>query len=84
MGRPDMAYFSFTQKYFAGEPIRVFNNGDFDNDLYRDFTYIDDIVDGTVKSMNLTGYNIINLGNNKPSQLNRLIQLIEVKLNKLA
>lgn len=46
MGRPDMAYFSFTNKYFAGEPIHIYNNGDFENDLYRDFTYIDDIVTG--------------------------------------
>ena len=46
MGRPDMAYFGFTDKYFAGEPIKIFNNGDFENDLYRDFTYIDDIVEG--------------------------------------
>src|SRR5690625_3542617 len=46
MGRPDMAYFGFTDKFFAGEPIEIFNNGDFDNDLYRDFTYIDDIVEG--------------------------------------
>lgn len=49
MGRPDMAYFSFTDKYFAGEPIRIFNNGDFEHDLYRDFTYIDDVVEGLVR-----------------------------------
>lgn len=49
MGRPDMAYFGFTDKYFAGEPIRIFNNGDFENDLYRDFTYIDDIIEGIVR-----------------------------------
>lgn len=46
MGRPDMAYFSFTNKYFKGEPIKIFNNGDFKHDLYRDFTYIDDIIEG--------------------------------------
>ncbi|GAB6168222.1 NAD-dependent epimerase/dehydratase family protein [Clostridium carnis] len=46
MGRPDMAYFGFTNKYFNDEAIKIFNNGDFDNDLYRDFTYIDDIVEG--------------------------------------
>ena len=49
MGRPDMAYFNFADLYFAGKPIRVFNNGDLDNDLYRDFTYIDDIVEGIVR-----------------------------------
>jgi len=46
MGRPDMAYFGFTDKYFKGEPIKIFNNGDFEHDLYRDFTYVDDIVEG--------------------------------------
>src|SRR5690625_4376979 len=45
MGRPDMAYFTFTNKFFAGEPIHIFNNGDFENDLYRAFTYIVDIVE---------------------------------------
>ena len=49
MGRPDMAYFSFTDSYFRGEPIKIYNNGDFDNDLYRDFTYIDDIVEGIIR-----------------------------------
>lgn len=43
-GRPDMAYFSFTRKIFEGEPIEVFNNGN----LMRDFTYIDDIINGIV------------------------------------
>ena len=41
-GRPDMAYFGFTNKIFAGEPIKIFNNGD----MLRDFTYVDDIVTG--------------------------------------
>src|SRR5699024_2692024 len=39
-GCPDMDYFGFTDKFFKGEPIKIFNNGDFENDLYRDFTYI--------------------------------------------
>lgn len=43
-----MAYFGFTDKYFGG-PIEIFNNGDFENDFYRDFTYIDDIVVGVLK-----------------------------------
>src|SRR5690554_7616409 len=49
MGRPDMAYFIFTDKYFKGETIKIFNNGDFENDMYRDFTYIDDIVEGIIR-----------------------------------
>ncbi|MBN1987591.1 MAG: NAD-dependent epimerase [Prolixibacteraceae bacterium] len=44
-GRPDMAYFSFTKNILEGKPIKIFNHGD----LYRDFTYIDDIVEGVVK-----------------------------------
>jgi UDP-glucuronate 4-epimerase len=47
-GRPDMAYFSFTKNILEGTPIKVFNHGD----LYRDFTYIDDIVDGITKIIN--------------------------------
>jgi len=47
-GRPDMAYFSFTKNILEETPIRIFNNGD----LYRDFTYIDDIVDGITKIIN--------------------------------
>jgi len=43
-GRPDMAYFSFTKDIFNGKPIKVFNKGD----MYRDFTYVDDIVDGII------------------------------------
>jgi nucleoside-diphosphate-sugar epimerase len=80
IGRPDMSIYRFIESIKDGKEITVYGDGSQE----RDFTYIDDIVDGTVKSMNLTGYNIINLGNNKPSQLNRLIQLIEVKLNKKA
>jgi UDP-glucuronate 4-epimerase len=41
-GRPDMAYFSFTNRIVKGEPIKIFNNGD----MWRDFTYIDDVVAG--------------------------------------
>ncbi|WP_346859431.1 NAD-dependent epimerase [uncultured Draconibacterium sp.] len=47
-GRPDMAYFSFTKDILSGTPIKVFNHGD----LYRDFTYIDDIVEGIIKILN--------------------------------
>jgi nucleoside-diphosphate-sugar epimerase len=75
-----MAYYKFVKAALEDKPIEVYNNGE----MQRDFTYIDDIVDGTIKSMELTGYNLINLGNNKPSQLNRLIKLIENKVNKNA
>lgn len=48
LGRPGMAYYSFVNKYFAGETIEIYNKGDFKNDMYRDFTYVDDIVEGVV------------------------------------
>lgn len=83
MGRPDMAYFSFTDKFFKGEPIKIFNNGDFENDLYRDFTYIDDIVEGIVRVIDLPPkegkpmYRIFNIGNNKPEKLMYFINTLE-------
>src|SRR5690625_7815025 len=75
MGRPDMAYFGFTNKYFSGEPIKIFNNGDFENDLYRDFTYIDDIVEGIVRLADKppidedVKHKVYNIGNNQPEKL---------------
>ncbi|MBT2290568.1 SDR family NAD(P)-dependent oxidoreductase [Paenibacillus albidus] len=87
MGRPDMAYFGFTQKYFAGEPIKIFNNGDFSKDLYRDFTYIDDIVEGIVRvlgkaSMEKIPHSIYNIGNNRPEKLMVFIETLEKCLSK--
>lgn len=86
LGRPDMAYFSFTRKYFAGEPIHIYNNGDFENDLYRDFTYIDDVVDGIAKVLSNppSGQipNIVyNMGNNKPEKLMKFIIVLEKALS---
>lgn len=85
MGRPDMAYFGFTQKYFAGEPIKIFNNGDFDNDLYRDFTYIDDIVEGIERLLSSpppigeenVPHKVFNIGNNSPEKLMFFIETLE-------
>lgn len=89
MGRPDMAYFGFTQKYFAGEPIRIFNNGDFEKDLYRDFTYIDDIVEGIVRLIgnipnqeNTVPHQVFNIGNNSPEKLMVFIETLEKCLSK--
>jgi len=86
MGRPDMAYFSFTDKYFAGEPIKIFNNGDFKNDLYRDFTYIDDIVIGIERLIENppTGqvpHKVYNIGNNNPEKLMHFIETLEKALS---
>ncbi|WEG14885.1 NAD-dependent epimerase/dehydratase family protein [Pullulanibacillus sp. KACC 23026] len=82
MGRPDMAYFSFANKYFSGEPIRIFNNGDFENDLYRDFTYIDDIIEGISRLLNNPPstpipHRVFNIGNNKPEKLMNFISTLE-------
>src|SRR5690625_3324599 len=87
MGRPDMAYFGFTDKFFTGEPIKIFNNGDFDNDLYRDFTYIDDIVEGFERLLENpptaeVPHKVYNIGNNNPEKLMRFIEALEGALSK--
>ncbi len=80
-GRPDMAYYRFTKQIVNGEPIQVFNRGE----MKRDFTYIDDIVNGTMAAIDLgADYEIFNLGNNRPVDLLYLIQLIEEALGKVA
>lgn len=86
MGRPDMAYFSFANKYFAGEPIRIFNDGDFQNDLYRDFTYIDDIVTGIERLISkpptdAVPHKVYNIGNNTPVKLMTFIETLEKALS---
>ena len=86
MGRPDMAYFGFTDKYFAGESIKIFNNGDFENDLYRDFTYIDDIVEGIQRLLNNppiedVKHKVFNIGNNNPEKLMVFIKALEKALS---
>jgi UDP-glucuronate 4-epimerase len=88
-GRPDMAYFDFTNRYFAGEPIKVFNNGDFENDLYRDFTYIDDIVEGIEQiignpPVGTVPNKVYNIGNNTPIKLMSFIEELEKCLTKAA
>jgi UDP-glucuronate 4-epimerase len=89
MGRPDMAYFGFTNKYFAGEPIKIFNNGDFENDLYRDFTYIDDIVEGIERLLNNPSigennvpHRVFNIGNSSPEKLMVFIETLEKCLSR--
>ncbi len=86
-GRPDMAYWSFTDAVLQGKPIRVFNNGD----MKRDFTYIDDIVDGVLtvldgppNAANGAPHRIYNIGNHKPENLMYFIWLIEQATGKTA
>jgi UDP-glucuronate 4-epimerase len=86
-GRPDMAYYFFTKKILAGEPIPVFNNGE----MRRDFTYIDDIVSGILGCLETPPadhgpppYRIYNIGNNKTESLMDFIATIEKALGKKA
>ena len=83
-GRPDMALFKFTKNIIKGKPIEVFNKGKHE----RDFTYVDDIVDGIIKIVfskkNKFGSQIFNIGNGKKIKLLRYIQLIEKNLKKKA
>lgn len=98
-GRPDMALFRFTAKILRGEPIPVFNHGR----MTRDFTYIDDIVEGVVRvidhppagdpgwrgdapnpAASCAPYRIYNIGNNKPVDLMRCIEILELCLGKKA
>ncbi|MEJ2309973.1 MAG: NAD-dependent epimerase [Gammaproteobacteria bacterium] len=85
-GRPDMAYYKFTQAILAGKPIDVYNYGD----MKRDFTYIDDIVEGVVRVIDripepqhseftnaIAPYKIYNIGNNQPVTLRSFITAIE-------
>jgi len=79
-GRPDMSIFRFIRNIDAGRPIPVFGDGR----QSRDFTYIDDIADGTIRALKPPGYEIINLGSDNPVRLNRVIRLIEKNLGKKA
>ncbi len=80
-GRPDMALFLFTHAIANEEEIKVFNFGK----MKRDFTYIDDIVDGVLLALEKTnGYQIFNLGNNKPVELEYFISCIEKEIGKSA
>ncbi|RJQ35644.1 NAD-dependent epimerase [Candidatus Parcubacteria bacterium] len=80
-GRPDMAYFLFTKTILEGSPIKIFNHGK----MERDFTYIDDIVEGIISSLeNNLGYQIFNLGNNQPVKLEYFIEILEKELGKKA
>jgi len=80
-GRPDMSIFRFIKQIDEGKPIEVFGDGT----QSRDFTFVDDIAEGTIKALETkTGYEIINLGGNKPYELNQVIGLIEKYLGKKA
>lgn len=74
-GRPDMAYWLFTEAMMKGRTIKVFNHGD----MQRDFTYIDDVVGGVLAALFADGldlYEIINIGNNQPERLMDMIRYL--------
>ena len=88
-GRPDMAYFDFTDKLLKGETIQIFNYGN----CKRDFTYIDDIVEGIMRVMAkaperqdgedglpIPPYKIYNIGNNQPENLLDFVQILQEEL----
>lgn len=83
-GRPDMAYFSFTQKILAGQPIEVFGEGR----MARDFTYIDDIVDGIIGTLDRPPeqgtHRILNIGDSRPVGLMAMIEALETALGRTA
>ena len=80
-GRPDMAYFKFTKNIMQGKPIEIYNYGR----MKRDFTYISDVTKAILTTIDKPFcYEIINLGNNKPIELNKFIEVIEKILGKKA
>ena len=85
-GRPDMAYFKFTQKILNNQPIDIYNHGN----MLRDFTYIDDIVDGVIACLGIvapntsTPHRLLNIGHNHPEKLMDMIEILENLLGKKA
>jgi UDP-glucuronate 4-epimerase len=84
-GRPDMAYFSFARAIMAGEPITLYDEGR----LRRDFTYIDDIVDGIVGTLDRPPENtnvprVLNIGNHRVEEVRELVRLLEDALGRKA
>lgn len=79
-GRPDMSIFKFIKRIDSGEPITVYGDGK----QKRDFTFVDDIAEATVRCLNLEGYKILNLGNDRPVELIYVINIIEELLGKKA
>ncbi|MCF7806426.1 MAG: GDP-mannose 4,6-dehydratase [Simkaniaceae bacterium] len=81
LGRPDMAIYLFTQNIINGDPITVYHEGK----MKRDFTYIDDIVQGIIASIQYeTSFDVFNLGKGHTDDLTKLISIIENRLGKKA
>lgn len=85
-GRPDMAYYSFADSHFSNRPIHIFNDGDIENDLSRDFTYIDDVVESVARLLpippsGLLPHRILNVGGSTPEPLTFFVQTLEKALS---
>jgi len=74
-GRPDMAYYKFAAAIMNNKPIEIYNNGN----MLRDFTYIDDVIEGTVAAINHipSKFSLYNLGNNRPERLSDFVATLE-------
>jgi len=84
IGRPDMAYFSFTQDILQGKPLTEYRKAD-GTELQRDFTYVSDIVDGIIAASELGApLEVFNLGNTHPEKVSTLIHLLEEGLGRKA
>ncbi len=79
-GRPDMSVFRFVRRIAEGEPIVVFGDGSQE----RDFTYVDDIARGTVAALRPLGYEVVNLGGDRPVKLSAIIEQISALLGRPA
>lgn len=81
-GRPDMAYFKFAESILNNDPIEIYNNGD----MLRDFTYIDDIIEGIIAAIDCTPskFALYNLGNNRPEKLTTFVATLENALGRTA
>ena len=79
-GRPDMSPFRFIKWIDEGTPVTLYGDGS----QSRDFTYVDDIARGTIQSLSLKGFQVVNLGSNRPFKLSTFIELIEKNLGKKA
>ena len=79
-GRPDMSVFRFVQKIAEGRPITVYGDGNQE----RDFTYVDDIARGTIAALGCKGFDVFNLGSDRPLKVNRVIELVEARVGAKA
>ncbi len=81
-GRPDMALFKFTKAMLSGESIELYNSGD----MKRDFTYVEDIVEGFMRALDVRpqGFEIFNLGTGSPVHLREFVRIIEREIGKKA